>query len=304
MTNDLVLGQGRTIPSTSGGAVVSASGQNYDIVAVGRTAGITGAWSALRVHQYAGYDGLAILGDTSQTANYFRIDNSAGTNLLSFASNGTLDIKGSATPKLRLIENTTTGNPTIQFLDGSNADAPTEGLEIKYESATGNSFIKNIYGGGALIFQTAGANEAMRILQNQYLLIGYTSSNGSYRLQVNSQIFATSTSIATSDVKFKKNVKEITGGLNMIDSLRPVQFDWKKNKTHNFVEGKTVGFIAQEVQEALKDYEWVGNLVKSNYNEETKEEFLGLAESNIIPLLVSAVKELKAEIVELSGMIK
>jgi hypothetical protein len=151
---------------------------------------------------------------------------------------------------------------------------------------------------------TSTLTERMRISNVGYLLVGYTSSNGAYKLQVNSQIFATSSAIATSDAKFKKNVKEITGGLDMIDSLRPVQFDWKKHKTHNFVEGKTVGFIAQEVREALKDQDWVGNLVKSNYNEETEEEFLGLAESNIIPLLVSAVKELRAEVKELRGMIK
>jgi hypothetical protein len=154
-----------------------------------------------------------------------------------------------------------------------------------------------------LLFRTNNLT-AVLIDTSQNMLVGYTSSNGAYKLQVNSQIFATSTSIATSDAKFKKNVKEITGGLDMIDSLRPVQFDWKKNKTHNFVEGKTVGFIAQEVREAFKDQDWVGNLVKSNYNEETEEEFLGLAESNIIPLLVSAVKELRAEVKELRGMIK
>jgi hypothetical protein len=63
-----------------------------------------------------------------------------------------------------------------------------------------------------------------------------------------------------------------------------------------YVAGKTVGFIAQEVREALKDYEWIDNIVKENKNEETGEEFLGLAETHIIPLLVSAVKELSAKV--------
>lgn len=127
-------------------------------------------------------------------------------------------------------------------------------------------------------------------------IIGYSSSQGSYKLQVNSQIFATSSSIATSDGRYKENVDTITGGLNIIDSLRPVSFTWKDHPIHNFVSGKTVGFIAQEVQEALSNYDWVDNVIKSNYNEETEEEFLGIAESNIIPLLVAAVKELKARV--------
>jgi hypothetical protein len=155
--------------------------------------------------------------------------------------------------------------------------------------------------------------EGMRLAQNQYLLVGYTSSNGAYRLQVNSQIFATSSSIATSDGRFKDNVLPISSGLDIIDSLNPVSFDWKEHPVHNFVEGKTVGFIAQEVKEALKDYEWVDNIIKTNATEAVldeegneitpAEEFLGIAESNIIPLLVAAVKELRAEVNTLKAQI-
>jgi hypothetical protein len=155
--------------------------------------------------------------------------------------------------------------------------------------------------------------EGMRLAQNQYLLVGYTSSNGAYRLQVNSQIFATSSSIATSDGRFKDNVLPISSGLDIIDSLNPVSFDWKEHPVHNFVEGKTVGFIAQEVKEALKDYEWVNNIIKTNTTEAVldeegneitpAEEFLGIAESNIIPLLVAAVKELRAEVNTLKAQI-
>jgi hypothetical protein len=133
------------------------------------------------------------------------------------------------------------------------------------------------------------------------LVGGYTVSQGAYKLQVNSQIFATSASVATSDGRFKENVDTITGGLGIIDSLRPVSFTWKDHPVHNFVSGKTIGFIAQEVQEALSEYDWVDNLIKSNINEETEEEFLGIAESNIIPLLVAAVKELKARVESLEA---
>lgn len=152
----------------------------------------------------------------------------------------------------------------------------------------------------------AAASEKMRLIPAGYLLIGYTGSNGAYRLQVNSQIFATSSSIATSDGRYKENVLPITSGLDIIDSLNPVSFNWKEHPVHNFVPGKTVGFIAQEVKEALKDYEWVDNIIKTNNmeavldeegNEITPaEEFLGIAESNIIPLLVAAVKELRVEL--------
>ena len=154
-----------------------------------------------------------------------------------------------------------------------------------------------------------------------YTLIGYSTSNGSYNLQVNSQIFATNASIATSDAKYKENVSTISGGVNLIKVLNPVEFTWKTQEDiideegnilrekHNFVEGKNLGFIAQEVQEAFKDQEWIDNLVKKNTREaiinpagETileEEEFLGIAESQIIPILVAAIQELSARVEEL-----
>jgi hypothetical protein len=165
------------------------------------------------------------------------------------------------------------------------------------------------HGGGSYfgISENASSTPVFAITgSTNHVLVGYTSSQGSYKLQVNSQIFATSSSIATSDGRFKENVDTIDGGLGIIDSLRPVSFSWKDHPVHNFVEGKTVGFIAQEVQEALSGYEWVDNIIKTNTSEAVldeegnevtpAEEFLGIAESNIIPLLVAAVKELKARV--------
>lgn len=171
-------------------------------------------------------------------------------------------------------------------------------------------------GSRSILFRTSGQDNA-RVDPNGYMLLGYASSNGAYRLQVNSQIFATSSSIATSDGRYKKDVEELTGGIDMIKALRPVEFNWKPQEdvvvdekvvreAHSFPEGKTVGFIAQEVQEALIDKPWVNNLIKENSREAIldaegneiapKEEFLGIAETNLIAVLVSAVKELTAKV--------
>ena len=143
---------------------------------------------------------------------------------------------------------------------------------VKYRNGT--FLLANNDTGATAIFQfnNAGA-ERMRIDGNGSLLVGYTGTNSaSYKLQVNSQIFATSSSIATSDGRYKENVLPITSGLDIIDSLNPVSFDWKEHPVHNFVPGKTVGFIAQEVQEALSDYEWVDNIIKTNTTEAVLDE--------------------------------
>lgn len=149
----------------------------------------------------------------------------------------------------------------------------------------------------------------------QYLLIGYTSSNGSYRLQVNSQIFATSSTIATSDANYKQDVVTLDGMLDVVNALRPVEFNWKKHPVHNFdTDTKTVGFLAQEVRQVLSDKPYVNAVVKVNqceiepavYEEidgerkEVKpavtEEFLGIAEGNLIAILTRAVQELSAKV--------
>jgi hypothetical protein len=159
--------------------------------------------------------------------------------------------------------------------------------------------------------------EAMRINREQELLIGYTSDNGSYKLQVNSQIFATSSTIATSDARYKENVATLNGCFDLVKSLRPVSFTWKPQQpvtklddngdeilireAHNFPSGEQVGFIAQEIQEVLADKPWLGSIIKENTRPAItdadgtelapEEQFYGIAEGNLIAVLTSALQE-------------
>ena len=151
------------------------------------------------------------------------------------------------------------------------------------------------------------------------LLIGYTSSNGSYKLQVNSQIFATSSTIATSDANYKTNVNSLVNALQLVNKLNPVSFNWKKHKTHNFdTENVTVGFIAQEVREALSETNFVNSIVKESIctiTQEIKDEnnnvitpavtesFLGIAEGNMISILTKAIQELSAKVTALEAKV-
>ena len=170
---------------------------------------------------------------------------------------------------------------------------------------------------GYVGFDSAGTSigwqnsEAMRIDTSGNLLVGYTSSNGAYKLQVNSQIFATSATIATSDARYKQNVQTLNGALNIVKALRPVSFDWKKHPVHAFdTENTTVGFLAQEVQQVLADKPYLNSIIKKNecvIEPEVKdengdvttaavtEEFLGIAEGNMIAILTSAIQELSAK---------
>lgn len=88
--SDVTGGTGRTISGGTGGYVLSADGINTDFVSTGRAAAITGSFGTVRVHQTASYRGLAIIGDTSQTASYFEIESSTGGAVLSINSSGSL----------------------------------------------------------------------------------------------------------------------------------------------------------------------------------------------------------------------
>jgi len=122
-----------------------------------------------------------------------RIHTGALTERMRITSDGKVDIRNTANPTLRLIENTGVGNPTIQLLDISNADSPGEGLEIKYESGTGNSYIKNMFPGGHLVFQTGGSSERMRILGNGPVVIGHTAA-------LNNEAFGVRTSVNVQNI--------------------------------------------------------------------------------------------------------
>jgi hypothetical protein len=52
----------------------------------------------------------------------------------------------------------------------------------------------------------------MRINNAGKLLVGYTADNGAYKLQVNSQIFATSATVATSDESLQKKTLPLLDG--------------------------------------------------------------------------------------------
>jgi hypothetical protein len=244
-----------------------------------------------------------------------------GTERMRIDASGNVGIGAAAPTNTRLyLYNSDVSNPVQSVLHNANAGGArylilgSSGVNagsLAWDNNNGRLSLDTLTT-APLLFRTNNAT-AVWIDTSQNMLVGYTSSNGSYKLQVNSQIFATSSSIATSDGRFKENVLPISSGLDIIDSLNPVSFDWKEHPVHNFVEGKTVGFIAQEVKEALKDYEWVDNIIKTNTTEAVldeegnevtpAEEFLGIAESNIIPLLVAAVKELRAEVNTLKAQI-
>ena len=92
-----------------------------------------------------------------------------------------------------------------------------------------------------------------------------------------------------SDKRLKENIKPIESALDKISKLQGVTFDWKKSDSILDIK-QDIGFIAQDVQKVIPE------LVRENEN-----GMLSMRHQGITPILLEAIKELKAEIEELKS---
>ena len=152
-----------------------------------------------------------------------------------------------------------------------------------------------LYCGGQKMIQATEASSGY-----DYISFGGTDNSGEILFNVNGgdahfdgNVYAYSTS-TSSDRKLKKNIQPLEGALEKVQNLRGVSFEWKKD------DKKSIGFIAQEVQEVVPD------LVKLNRKEHDGvlvSEHLGVDYGNITALLVEAMKEQQETINKLEARI-
>jgi hypothetical protein len=136
--------------------------------------------------------------------------------------------------------------------------------------------------GGAVWVINAGSNDGFSY---------YNSSAAAYRFYVsaNGTISATNTTIsAISDQRLKENVQDLDAGLDKIMALKPRKFDWKAGKGKD-IKGDR-GFIAQEFEQVFPDLidEWKDPAPEG-------EEPYKSVRQDLIPVLVKAIQELKAQ---------
>jgi len=116
----------------------------------------------------------------------------------------------------------------------------------------------------------------------------YQSDRNVILLDNGTAVFSTNTGL--SDGRHKENVSNLSGGLETVKALRPVNFTWKESSCEYDGGKNHVGFIAQEVlplvPDAVKDF---GNYI--------------LHKEDLVPHLVAAVQELSREVKELKEQI-
>ena len=99
---------------------------------------------------------------------------------------------------------------------------------------------------------------------------------------------------ALSDARDKTNVKPIPAGLDFINRLKPVEFDWNTRDGAK-VDVPDMGFIAQDL---LAVQEETGIDIPNLVYKENPEK-LEAAYGTLIPVLVQAIKELSEEVRQL-----
>ena len=214
--------------------------------------------------------------------DYIRYDDTPNT--FHFDADG-----GSSNANLRMASMVATGDITIGNKVVHNGDTDTY---MSFDVADQ----WKLYCGGYKMIQATEASSGY-----DYVSFGGTDNSGEIHFNINGgdghfdgDVYAFSTT-TSSDRKLKKNIQSLEGSLEKVLGLRGVSFEWKKNNK------KSIGFIAQEVQEVVPD------LVKNNRKEHdgvVTEEHLGVDYGNITALLVEAVKEQQALINRLEERIK
>ena len=102
----------------------------------------------------------------------------------------------------------------------------------------------------------------------------------------------------TSDIALKQDIVDYTGGLDLVNNFKVVNFTWKDG----FYKAgqRETGLIAQNVKESLD---------KSSYESKdawytSSEGIQGLDKKRLIPALVSAIQELTSRVSELEDELK
>jgi hypothetical protein len=113
-----------------------------------------------------------------------------------------------------------------------------------------------------------------------------TTNPGSNKLYVNGTACGTSAWGICSDLSYKREVKGIEDAVDKIMDLQGVSFAWKTEEypDKGFDNGIHYGVIAQEVEEVLPE------VVQENLDGEKS-----VAYSEIIPILIESIKQLKSE---------
>jgi hypothetical protein len=204
------------------------------------------------------------IGESSPSAGIHVV--STNTSLLAlFNSN-------QANASFRIINSSANAGRTYSLGSGDNTSAGGNGLFVYDE--TGAALRLLINNTGNVGINTISPSEKLHVEGNARITaVGSTGGT-------NSPLYVTSTGVLStnsSDVNKKHNVRSLPYGLNTINQLNPVAFDW------NETDETDIGFIAQDIESIIPES------VITNWDSQ-----LIFKQEKIVPILVKAIQEQNA----------
>jgi len=195
--------------------------------------------------------------------------------------------------------------------DGAEEQNVAIGYKAMFNNNNGSS--NTCIGSGTLLSTAAGSGQIaigrdVACIANETATIGFGSNVASLGLDGSDTSWA-----ASSDERLKENIKTSSAGLDIINDLRPITYNWKKAKDVDksipqykdseepvlgSKYGETLhGFIAQEVKVVIDKHD----SIKEGFKmwKESDDGTQTVADGNLIPILVKAVQELTARVKEL-----
>ena len=126
------------------------------------------------------------------------------------------------------------------------------------------------------------------------ITIGNATKPTGYALWVQGNAWSTG-AFQSSDARYKKNIREIENALDRILKIRGTSFVFRTDefKDYQFAEGLQFGFIAQELENVFPE------MVKTENN-----GYKSVNYSEMIPVLVEALKEQQKKIEELEQVVQ
>lgn len=166
----------------------------------------------------------------------------------------------------------------------NNTAIGTQSLQLNttgYENtALGNAALYN----NTVFFNVTAIGSNSQASASNQVNLGNTNVNS---LRCNVQVIT-----SLSDKRDKKDILEISEGLEFIDKLKPVTFTWNQ-RDGGRVGIKSAGFIAQDLLELQND-----SLIGENLDlvSDDNPDQLEARYANLMPIMIKAIQELKAEI--------
>lgn len=159
-----------------------------------------------------------------------------------------------------------------------------------------NNYIKTIFSGNVVMGGFFGLSFRVNNSASDAMTL---DTAGSLILAGSTAQKATGTTWSNpSDSRIKTSISNFTDGLDVINQLQPVNFEFNQSTKYKDILGTQIGFIAQDVGAAAP---YMVSVVDDTENTGI-EDFHMLDESALTKILVNAVKELSARVAALEAL--